>query len=89
MNRIVLLLLALARSLTPILCWAVEPTVDHWKAITEIQKAGGTVRIDEKNPDRSAITVEFQHGNATDNVLEYVKALTNVQTLERLQQQGN
>ena len=52
MNRILLLL---ALSLAPVLCWAAEPNADQAKAIAEIEKLGGKVTIDEKRPGKPVI----------------------------------
>ena len=61
MNRILLLLLSLALSLTPALCHAAELNADQTKAIAEIKKLGGDVTRDEKIPDKPAISVNLNN----------------------------
>ena len=76
MNRI---LLMLALSLAPVLCWTAEPNVDQARAIAEIQKLGGEVTVDEKSPEKPVIDVQFVR--ATDAGLEYLKGLTTVRSV--------
>jgi hypothetical protein len=49
MNRILLLMLTLALSLPPVLCWAAEPNADKAKAGG---KLGEKVSVDKKTPDK-------------------------------------
>ena len=72
MNRI---LLILASSLAPVLCWAVEPNADQAKAIAEIEKLGGKVTIDEKSPDKPVIDVSLNGDKVTDAWLEHLDGL--------------
>ena len=68
MNRIVVLTLAL--SLAPVLCWAAEPKADEAKAIAEIEKLGGKVTRDEKSPGKPVIEVDLSDSKVTDAGLE-------------------
>jgi len=58
MNRIVILIVGL--SLTYVLFSAAEPTADQAKTITEIQKVGGKVTVDEKNRNNPAIKTDVR-----------------------------
>ena len=55
---------------------AAEPKLEQVRAIAEIQKLGGRLTIDEKNPDKPVISVELNTTNATDAELEHLKILT-------------
>ena len=60
MNRITLLMLMLALSLAPILCWA-EPNAEQARVIAEITGLwGGEFTVDEKSPDKDVISVDLE-----------------------------
>lgn len=61
MNHIALPLLMLGLSLSPVLCWAVEPNDDEARAITEIEKLGGKVTVNEKSPGKPVISVDYKY----------------------------
>jgi len=54
------------------------------KTISEIQNSGGKVIIDEKSPDKPVIGVDLYGTKVTDNELEQLKELTQLQTLALL-----
>jgi len=66
MNRILLPLLTLGLSLAPILCWAAEPNADQAKAVAEIEKPGGRVKLDDNSPGKPVLGVDFSRSRVTD-----------------------
>ena len=62
--------------------WAVEPNEEQAKAVAEIKKLGGGVTVDEKNPDKPVICVDFSDTNVTDAGLELLKGLPELQRLD-------
>jgi WD40 repeat protein len=58
-----------------------EPSADQAKAIAEIEKLGGKVTIDEKNPGRPVIGVYLTGTKVTDASLGNLKGLTKLQSL--------
>jgi hypothetical protein len=61
---------------------AAEPTTEEEKAIAEIKKLGGTVRIDEQSPDKPVIEVDLLNAKDADAGLEHVKGFTRLQCLD-------
>ncbi len=59
----------------------IEPNADQSKAIAEVEKLGGKVTLDEKSPGKPVISVVLQETNVTDAELEYLKGLTQLQSL--------
>jgi len=81
MNRAILPML-LGLSLAPVLCWAAEPKVDEAKAIAEIEKLFGRVKVDEKSPGKPVTEVFFFVGaDATDATLVHLKGFTHLKKL--------
>ena len=82
MNRAVLLLVKLGLVLALVLCWAAEPKAEEAKAIAEIKKIGGWVFVDEKSPDKPAISVQLGSSDVTDAGLVNIKGLTTLRWLQ-------
>src|SRR5271157_3041520 len=80
MSRIMLPLL-LGLSLAPVLCWAAEPNPDQAKAIAEIEKLGGKVAVDDKNPDKPVIDVDLMDTQVTDAGLSHLDRFPHLQSL--------
>jgi internalin A len=81
MNRIVFPLLMLGLSFAPLVSWAAERNADEAKAIAEIERLGGKVTVDEKNPGRPVVAVDFTDTQVTDAGLEHLTGLTKLQSL--------
>ena len=62
-------------------CGSQSATLTQEQAIAEIEKLGGKVTIDEKSPDKPVIRVDFSRTEVTDDGLEHLIGLTNLQTL--------
>jgi internalin A len=61
--------------------WAVEPNDEQAKAVAEIQKLGGKVTMDEKNPDKPITSVYLAKSKVSDAGLERLERLTRLQSL--------
>jgi hypothetical protein len=48
--------------------WAAEMNSEQAKAIAEIEKIGGKVTVDEKNPDKPVKSLRFGRGREKDGV---------------------
>ena len=58
-----------------------DPGLTRERAITEIEKLGGSVDIDDANPEMPAVAVDFGDTQVTDAGLVHLKALSELQTL--------
>jgi hypothetical protein len=58
-----------------------EAVESRKQAIATIKKLGGTVVFDQKSPNRPVIKVDFSRTQLTDNGLEHLKGLTNLNQL--------
>ena len=81
MNRIMLPMLLLGLSLSPVLCWAAETSADKAKAIAEIERLGGKVTVNDRSPDKPVIGVDLSYTTVTDAAMEYLMDLTDLQSL--------
>ena len=80
MSRIALPMLALSLSFAfPI--QAAEPRTGQGKAVAKVNKLGGRVTIDEKDPDKPVIGIDLTATLITDAGLDGLKALTRLQRL--------
>ena len=60
---------------------ATEPFDVQDQAIAAIQEMGGSVAIDETNPNKPVVGVNFVGTKVTDDGLEHLKVLTSLKTL--------
>ena len=85
MNQMVALIQVLGLSLAVVASgWAAEANPDQAKSVAEVEQLGGSITVDEKNPDRPVIGVYLQYTKVTDAVLGHLKALTNLKKLDLL-----
>jgi hypothetical protein len=60
---------------------AAEPNAEQAKAVAEIEKLGGRVKVDEKSPGKPVILVYLDGTQVTDAGLEHLKGLSQLRTL--------
>ncbi len=60
---------------------AAEPRTGQGKAVAKVNKLGGRVTIDEKDPDKPVIGIDLTATLITDAGLDGLKALTRLQRL--------
>lgn len=60
----------------------VEPNAENKKAVAAIEKLGGKVTIDEKDPEAPIIRVDLNSTQTTDADLELLQGLTRLQYLD-------
>jgi hypothetical protein len=83
MNRPVALMQVLGLLLAVVASgWAAEMNSEQAKAITEIEKLGGRVVVDEKSPDKPVLAVDYQGiEKVADAGLDNLKGLSQLQQL--------
>ena len=60
----------------------IETTTDQAKAIAEIKKLGGKVKVDETSPDKPVVGVWMRDTTSTDAGLKWLKGLRSLQSLD-------
>ena len=82
MSRLALPIVTLGLSLASLPWgWAAGPNPEQAQAMAEIRKLGGKVTVDEKSPDKPAVSVDLAGTKVTDAGLEHLKGLGQLQEL--------